>query len=103
MSYYYKHNFISPESTYAIVLEELKAYTDTGAVDSLLFPSYLDKCLRKLGRTTYVISEEMLYIENFEARLPDNFYAVREAWLCEELNNISYQTANSFYSQTSST
>jgi len=103
MAYYFKYNFISPELLYSVVKEELKSYYDTGAIDDLMFSTYLDKALRKLGRATYVISEEMLFIEDFEARLPDNFYAVREAWLCEELNNISYQTANSFYSQASST
>jgi hypothetical protein len=99
MSYYYKYNFISPEPIYSTVKEELKSYFDTGAVDDLLFPTYLDKCLKKLGRTTFVISEQPLYIEDFQARLPDNFYAVREAWMCTEIPQYPYQTANSFYSQ----
>jgi hypothetical protein len=102
MSYYYKYNFISPEIVYSTVKEELKSYFDTGAVDDLMFPTYTDKCLRKLGRTTYVISEEILYIEDFQARLPDNFFAVREAWLCTEVPGYPYQTANSFYSQAAS-
>jgi len=99
MSYYYKYNFVSPEPVYSTVKEELKSYFDTGAVDDLLFPTYLDKCLKKLGRTTFVISEEVLFIEDFQARLPDNFYAVREAWMCTEVAGYPYQTANSFYSQ----
>ena len=82
--------------------EEFKSYFDTGAVDDLLFPTYLDKCLRKLGRSSYVISEQLLYIEDFEARLPDNFFAVREAWLCTSIPGYPYQTANSFYSQAAS-
>jgi len=102
MSYYYKYNFVSPEPVYSTVKEELKSYFDTGAVDDLLFPTYLDKCLKKLGRTTYVISEEILYIEDFQARLPDNFYAVREAWMTTEVNSLPYQDANSFYSQAAS-
>jgi len=103
MSYYYKYNFVSPQPVYATVKEELKSYFDTGAVDDLLFPTYLDKCLKKLGRATYVISEQILHIEDFEARLPDNFYAVREAWMCTEIpSNYPIQTANSFYSQASS-
>jgi hypothetical protein len=102
MSYYYKYNFVSPEPIYATVKEELKSYMDTAAVDDLLFPTYLDKCLRKLGRATYVIAETPLFIEDFQARLPDNFYAVREAWMCSEINGFPYQTANSFYSQASS-
>ena len=102
MSYYYKYNFISPEVVYSTVKEELKSYFDTGAIDDLMFPTYLDKCLRKLGRTTYVISEEALFIEDFQARLPDNFYAVREAWMCTEVTGYPYQSANSFYSQAAS-
>lgn len=103
MSYYYKYNFTTPEIVYSTVKEELKSYFDTGAVDDLMFPTYLDKCLRKLGRATYVISEEVLHIEDFEARLPDNFFAVREAWLCTEVNGYPYRSANSFYSQADGT
>ena len=102
MSYYYKYNFVSPEIIYSTVKEELKSYFDTGAVDDLMFPTYTDKCLRKLGRTTYVISEEILYVEDFQTRLPDNFFAVREAWLCTEVDGYPYRSANSFYSQASS-
>jgi len=102
MSYYYRYNFTSPEIVYSTVKEELKSYFDTGAVDDLMFPTYLDKCLRKLGRATYVIAEDILNIEDFEARLPDNFFAVREAWLCTEIPAYPYQSANSFYSQAAS-
>lgn len=99
MSYYYKYNFTTPEGVYAIVKEELKSYFDTGAIDDLAFPLYVNKCLRKLGQVAFPITEEVLYIEDYEARLPDNFYAVREAWLCTEINGMPYQSANSFYSQ----
>jgi hypothetical protein len=99
MSYYYKYNFVSPEPIYSTVREELKSYFDTGAIDDLLFPTYLDKCLRKLGKSSYVIQEQPLYIEDFQARLPDNFIAVREAWMCAEIPNYPYQSANSLYTQ----
>jgi hypothetical protein len=102
MSYYYNYNFVSPEPVYALVKEELKSYFDTGAVDDLLFPTYLEKCLKKLGQSSYVIAQQLLHIQDFEARLPDNFYAVREAWLCTSIPGYPYQTANSFYSQAAS-
>jgi hypothetical protein len=102
MSYYYKYNFVSPDPVFAIVKEELKSYFDTGAIDDLLFPTYLDKCLKKLGRSSYIITTTVLHIENYEARLPDNFFAVREAWLCSEIPLTSYQDANSFYTQAAS-
>ena len=99
MSYYYKYNFTTPEQIYSTVKEELKSYFDTGAVDDLLFPTYLDKCLKKLGRSSYVITEEVIEVDDFQARLPDNFYAVREAWMLTNINETSYQNPNSFYSQ----
>lgn len=99
MSYYYKYEFVSPEPVFATVKEEFKSYFDTGAVDDLLFPTYLDKCLKKLGRATYTIVPVILDVENFEARLPDNFYAVREAWLCAEIPLQPFQESASFYSQ----
>lgn len=102
MAYYYKYNFVSPEPIYSIVKEELKSYFDTGAVDDLMFPTYLDKCLQKLGRSSYVIAEQTLDIADFEARLPDNFFAVREAWMCTEIPQLPYQTANSLYTQAAS-
>lgn len=102
MSYYYKYSFISPEPVYATVLEEFKSYADTGAIDSLMFPTYLNKALNKLGKSSYLITQDILFIEDFQARLPDNFYAVREAWLCTEMEGYPYQIANSFYSQAAS-
>src|SRR5690348_3742592 len=102
MSYYYKYDFISPEGVFATVKEELKSYFDSGAVDDLMFNTYLNKCLEKLGKGTYYITEEILNIENYECRLPDNFYSLREAWLCTEVNGFPYQSANSFYSQAAS-
>lgn len=102
MSYYYTYNFTSPEGIYATVKEELKSYFDSGAIDDLMFPTYLDKCLKKLGRSSYVINEEVLFIEDFQGRLPDNFHAVREAWMCTEFEGTPYQTPNSFYSQSAS-
>lgn len=102
MSYYYKYNFVSPEPIYALVKEELKSYFDSGAVDDLLFPVYTNKCLEKLGKGSYVIREEVLFMEDYEARLPDNFYAVKEAWLCADMEGFPYRSPNSFYSQAAS-
>jgi hypothetical protein len=99
MSNYYKFNFVSAEPIFSIIKEELKSYMDTGAVDDLLFPTYLNKCLRKLGKATYPIEETSFLIEDFQASLPNNFHAVREAWFCTEVHGQQYQTANSFYSQ----
>jgi hypothetical protein len=101
MANYYKYDFVSPEPVFATVKEELKSYFDTGAVDDLMFPTYLNKCLDKLGKGSYTIVEEIFYVEDYQFRLPDNFEAVREAWLCTSIGN-TYRSANSFYSQATS-
>jgi hypothetical protein len=101
MSIYYKYQFVSPEGVYATVKEELKSYFDTGAVDDLLFPTYLNKCLNKLGKTTYSIAEIPLEIIDFQARLPDNYSGTKEAWATAEVQQWDYRNANGFYSQAS--
>lgn len=103
MSFYYKYSFVSPEPIYALIKEELKSYFDSGAVDDLLFPTYVNKCLSHLGKGTYSLTEQLLYLEDYQSRLPDNFYAVREAWLCANVSGTPYRSANSFYSQAAST
>ena len=97
-SYYYKYNFISPESLYAKVKEELKSYFQTGVVDDLLFPTYTEDCLKKLGRSSYKIEQNIFKLEDFEAKLPDNFEAVRELWLVTP-HDQTYKMPNSVYEQ----
>lgn len=96
--YYYKYEFVSPQPLYALIKEEFKSYFDSHAVDDLLFPIWTEKCLKNLRRGSYKIKPLILEIKDFEARLPDDFYAVREAWLCTrcvipyQLPNAQYQT-----------
>lgn len=99
MSNYYQYNFISSENLVAIVKEELKSYFDTGSIDDMLFSTYINKALRKLDRSSYKITEDSIIIEDFEARLPDNFYAVREAWMCADMQGVTHTTPNSTYIQ----
>ncbi len=98
MSAYYQYDFESPEPLLALVKEELKSYIDTGAIDDLLWPIYIDKCLRKLGRGSYAIEHGILNICDYQARLQDDFWAVREAWLCTEVAQ-NYQAPNADYQQ----
>jgi len=98
MSFYYKYKFVSPEPIFALVKEELKSYFDTGAIDDTLFGLYTFKCLEKLGKASYPINQAMLCIDTNEARLPDDFHAVREAWACIDYQT-SYQLPNATYTQ----
>lgn len=95
---YYKYNFESSEPLIARVKEELKSYFDTGAIDDVMFPIYIGKCLDRLGRGSYKINQSILKIEDFQSRVPDDFYAVREAWLCTDVTS-SYKLPGAQYQQ----
>jgi len=99
MSTYTRYNFISPDQLYAKIKEELKSYFDTGIIDDLLFPIYTDYILRKFGRTTYKLMQIPLTIENYQAKLPDDFFAVREAWGCTNIVSNPIQDTRVEYSQ----
>lgn len=98
MSYYYKYEFTSPEPIFANIKEELKSYFDSGALDDLMFETYLNQALSKLSKSTYKIEEIVLELENFEATLPENFLSVREAWLCTK-DSTHYPSPTAYYYQ----
>lgn len=98
LSYYYKYNFISPEGIYAEIKEELKSYFQTGVIDDLMFPRYTEDCLKRLGRSSYKIEENIFQVEDFYTKLPDNFYAAREVWMTTP-QELTYKMPNSCYEQ----
>lgn len=95
-TYYYRYDFVSPQPLYAFIKEQFKSYFNSGAVDDLLFPIHTENCLKKLRRGSYKINPLIMEIKDFEARLPDDFYAVREAWMCTSCTK-SYQLPNAIY------
>lgn len=98
MSYYYKYNFVSPEPIFAEVKEELDSYFQTGVINDLMFSKYTERCLAKLGRSSYKITETILNLEDFSAKLPDDFTAVRELWLCTP-QSYEYTDPSATYEQ----
>lgn len=102
MSKFYVYDFISPIPLIALVKEEFKSYFDTGAIDDTIFSIYLDNCLKKMGKGSYKIIPALLPITNFESRLPDDFFAVREAWLCTDVSQ-QYTLPGAQYQQVEST
>lgn len=103
MSYYYKYKFVSPEPLFARVKEEMKSYFDSNAVDDLMFPIWTEKCLKKLGRSSYKIVQALLFMDNFEAKLPPDFVAVREVWLTAEMLSPIFRKPGAFYQQITTT
>lgn len=97
--HYYKYKFVSPDELYARIKEEMRSYFDTGMVDDLMFPIWTKKCLQKLGRSSLPIHQALLFMDNFEARLPPDFVAPRECWLTTELVGPEIRRPGSFYQQ----
>ncbi len=100
VSYYYKYNFVSPEEIYTEIKEELKSYFQTGVIDDILFPRYTEDCLKRLGRGSYKIDENIFKLEDYECKLPEGFEAVRELWLVTPYES-TYKMPNSHYEQSS--
>lgn len=99
MSRIYKYKFVSPDELYARVKEELKSYFDAGVVDDLMFPIWTRKCLQKLSKATLPITQGVLFLDNYEAKLPPDFLSVREAWLTASVFPIEYRLPGSYYQQ----
>jgi hypothetical protein len=100
MANYYQYKFISPDPLYSRIKEEMRSYFEARMVDDLLFPIYLDDALRKLGKGTIDIQQAILFIDNFEARLPPDFFDVRECWAIFEGTSLyPYKVPGSFYKQ----
>lgn len=102
MSEFFKYDFVSPAPLFALIAEELKSYLDTGAIDQLMWPIYLGRCLDRLGRGSYKIVPSILPIHDYECRLPDDFYKIREAWACSDCSK-SYQLPSAQYQQIKNT
>lgn len=99
MSYYYKYRFVSPEPLFARVKEELKSYFDTGSVDDLMFPIWSEKCLKKMGKSSYKIVDTLLFQDNFQAKLPPDFVSVREVWLTSSFVSGAIRRPGAYYQQ----
>jgi hypothetical protein len=98
---FYKYNFVSTDDLYAIIQEELKSYFATGAIDDVMFPTWTDKCLRKLGMGSFPILMEMIKIDDFVGRLPANFLKAREVWACAHTNDVVYTDPAATYTELS--
>lgn len=80
ISSYYQYPFISPESLFATIKEELSSYFETGVMDDNLFPRWTSEALKKLSKSSLKVEHEVLFVEGYQAKLPSGFHSVKEAW-----------------------
>jgi len=99
MSIYYKQTFVSPESLYAEVKEELRSYFSSGIIDDVMFPKWTEHCLKRFRKSAFKIEEIVLDIKDHKVELPCDFNAVREAWACTFTPSVIYQDPTSLYWQ----
>jgi len=95
MSYNPK-NFVSAEPLFAEIREELSSYFNTGAVDDLMFPKYLNDVLKTLRKSALPVRQTVIKIQNNQGTLPDDFDSVKEIWACRNVT-FSIQNPSSHY------
>lgn len=90
--FYQKYEFISPESTYALVREELSSYFYSGALDDTLFSLWTSKVLKKLTKGVLPIRTAFVLIEDGKAYLPEDYKYPREVWALENYSKTLPQS-----------
>jgi hypothetical protein len=99
MSLYYKQEFTSPGPIVAEVKEQLKSYFNSGIIDDMMFPKWIEHCLRRFRKSSFRIEETILEVCDYQACLPEGFAGAREAWMCSVWKSSPIQAASSLYYQ----
>lgn len=91
-------NYISTESIFGQVKEEMISYFSTGEIDDLMWPKYVSEVLKTLYKSALPVRQVAITIQNNQGTLPDDFDSVKEVWAC---GNITYEFPNpsSYYYQ----
>lgn len=100
MSIYYKQKFVSPQAVFAEVKEMMSSYFNSGAIDDMMFPIWTDHCLKRFKKSAHPIKEAVIPVSSYEGCLPEDFNAVREAWMCTVEWSDPIQAPTSYYYQT---
>ncbi len=94
------NKFVSPESIYARVKEELRSYFSTGSLDDLLFGVWTSDCIQKMERTYFPIHECAMDLWDHKCELPCDFKTAREVWLCATYEKGPITSPFVYYYQT---
>lgn len=94
---YKKMQFVSSSDVVAEVKETLRSYFETGVIDDLLFPTWINTCLRRFRRSSYKIEHTVFEVCDYSAILPDDFKYVREAWMSTIVDGFRFPTPGFTY------
>jgi hypothetical protein len=95
-----KVKYISSEVIQARVREELRTYFYAGAIDDLMFNTWVADCIDKFEYTYLPIKECAMDMWNNRCELPCDFKAVREVWMCATFFKGPIVSPHVFYYQT---
>jgi hypothetical protein len=94
---YKNFNFISSEIIIAEVKQRMHSYFDSGAIKEILIPTYIHNALRRLRVLGMEYREDVLPVENYKAKLPNELMYLKDAWLCDKVYQISEDLTTNQY------
>lgn len=98
---FYKYEFVRADSLFAKIEEEFRSYFASGALDNYLFPTWVDHCIRHLGKAGLPLLSDVIEICDFKGKLPEGFIKAREVWACSFTGEVAYQSPSSVYTELS--
>lgn len=75
-------NFVTTDTLFARISENLSKYSNNGMLDTGKFYQQVKLCTQRLGLDMYMEDEDILYLQDYKAEIPCNFYNLESAWLC---------------------
>lgn len=76
--------FVKTDTLFARIQENLSYYSNNGVLDVGKFYQQVKLTTQRLGLEMYIPDEDILYLENYKAEMPCNFYMLDSAWLCKD-------------------
>lgn len=88
------NGFISTESMFSRIRENLSSYTAAGVLDVGKFFFEIKWFINRLGISMYEIDEDVLHLKEYRHELPCNFYLLESAWLCNKNGSTTKKIDN---------
>lgn len=65
---------------FAEVKNALKSYDESGLIDEITLRMWLRSEIKSFGTNVMVLTDDIIEVKNGKAKLPDDFWALKEAW-----------------------
>lgn len=92
MSKYDSFTFISSDIIISEVKQQLKSYFDSGSLTEVLIPTYISTALRKLHHMVLEAKEDIIIVEDYRTRLPEDFEYLGDAFLIDRIDTVHTTT-----------